>query len=213
MSYTFLHVQKFLVTRGDPLCHRAPSSALVTQRATCAQQQPDLTALPFFPGSDAKVGDSPAGPEDSPAAADPRSTAQPSLPQLPRRPQLLDEEAGSEEDGAPAAEGNELARGDPEPPSASGEAGPGPKATGGTVPPIGFVGEPPPYAPPDPKAVALLYPPFPQVPVLFQPAPGPAALYPPPTGPLFPPAAGGTSFPFPAVSTALRGRPAGGGDK
>lgn len=75
-----------------------------------------------------------------------------------------------------------------------------PKATGGTVPPIGFVGEPPPYAPPDPKAVALLYPPFPQVPVLFQPAPGPAALYPPPPGPLFPPAAAaGASFPFPAV--------------
>lgn len=99
-----------------------------------------------------------------------------------------------------AAEGSEPARGDPEPASTSGDAGPGPKATSGTVPPIGFVGEPPPYAPPDPKAVALLYPPFPQVPVLFQPAPGPAALYPPPPGPLFPPAAAaGASFPFPAV--------------
>ncbi|XP_055456878.1 proline rich transmembrane protein 1B isoform X1 [Psammomys obesus] len=159
-------------------------------------------------GSDAKGGDSPAGPEDSPAAADPRSPAQPSLPQLPRRPQLLDEDAGSEEDRAAAAEGDELARGDPEPPSAPGEAGPGPKATGGTVPPIGFVGEPPPYAPPDPKAVALLYPPFPQVPVLFQPAPGPAALYPPPPGPLFPPAAGGASFPFPAYGGPVAGAPA-----
>ena len=84
-------------------------------------------------------------------------------------------------------------------------ARPGPKATRRPPPPIAFVCSLVPYAPPDPKAVALLYPPFPQVPVLFQPAPGPAALYPPPTGPLFPPP-GGASFPFPTVSTRLHGR-------
>ncbi|XP_052036969.1 proline rich transmembrane protein 1B [Apodemus sylvaticus] len=156
---------------------------------------------------DAKGGNSSAGREDPPASEDQRSTAQPSLPQLPRRPQLLEEDAGPEEDRAEAAEDREPARGDPEPVSVSGEAGPGPKATGGTVPPIGFVGEPPPYAPPDPKAVALLYPPFPQVPVLFQPAPGPAALYPPPTSPLFPPT-GGAAFPFPTYGGPMAGGPA-----
>lgn len=158
-------------------------------------------------GPDAKGGDSSAGREDPQAAEDQRSTAQPSLPQLPRRPQLLEEDAGPEEDRTEAAEGSEPALGDPEPASVSGEAGPGPKATGSTGPPIGFVGEPPPYAPPDPKAVALLYPPFPQVPVLFQPAPGPAALYPPPTGPLFPPP-GGASFPFPTYGSPVAGGPA-----
>lgn len=166
---------------------------------------PALTPRPAFSlGPDAKGGDSSAGREDPPAAEIQRSTAQPSLPQLPRRPQLLEEDAGPEEDRAEAAESSEPAGGDPEPASASAEAGPGLKATGGTVPPIGFVGEPPPYAPPDPKAVALLYPPFPQVPVLFQPAPGPAALYPPTPGPLFPPP-GGASFPFPTVSTMPHG--------
>ncbi|XP_038601253.1 proline rich transmembrane protein 1B isoform X1 [Tachyglossus aculeatus] len=54
---------------------------------------------------------------------------------------------------------------------------------------IGFMGEPPPYTPPDPKTVHLVYPPFPpnfsgQVPVLYQPGPSPASLYPPgPTPP------------------------------
>ncbi|XP_031229047.1 proline rich transmembrane protein 1B, partial [Mastomys coucha] len=159
------------------------------------------------PGPDAKGGDSSAGREDPPAAEIQRSTAQPSLPQLPRRPQLLEEDTGPEEDRAEASESSEPAGGDPEPASASAEAGPGLKATGGTVPPIGFVGEPPPYAPPDPKAVALLYPPFPQVPVLFQPAPGPAALYPPTPGPLFPPP-GGASFPFPTYGGPMAGGPA-----
>ncbi|XP_057611745.1 proline rich transmembrane protein 1B [Chionomys nivalis] len=161
-------------------------------------------------GPDAKGRDSPAVPEDPTVAEDTRNPSQPALPQLPRRPQLLDEDAGPDEDGAVATEGSEPARGDPEPASTSGDAGPGPKATGGTVPPIGFVGEPPPYAPPDPKAVALLYPPFPQVPVLFQPAPGSAALYPPPPGPLFPPAAAaaGASFPFPAYGSPMAGGPA-----
>ncbi|XP_036041548.1 proline rich transmembrane protein 1B [Onychomys torridus] len=160
-------------------------------------------------GPDAKGGDSPAAPEDPPAAEDALRPSQPALPQLPRRPQLLDEDAGPDEDGASATEGSEPVRGDPEPASASSEAGPVPKATGGTVPPIGFVGEPPPYAPPDPKAVTLLYPPFPQMPVLFQPAPGPAALYPPPPGPLFPPAAAaGASFSFPAYGSPMAGGPA-----
>ncbi|XP_005085581.1 proline rich transmembrane protein 1B [Mesocricetus auratus] len=162
-------------------------------------------------GSNAKGDDSPAAPGDPPAAEDTCSPSQPSLPQLPRRPQLLDEDARSDGDQvAAAAEGSEPARGNAEPTSTLGEAGPGPKATGGTVPPIGFVGEPPPYAPPDPKAVALLYPPFPQVPVLFQPAPGPAALYPPPPGSLFPPAATatGASFPFPAYGSPVAGGPA-----
>lgn len=45
---------------------------------------------------------------------------------------------------------------------ASGEARQGAKAGAGGIPNIGFEGEPPPYAPPDPKAVHLLYPPFPQ---------------------------------------------------
>ncbi|XP_016818649.2 proline rich transmembrane protein 1B [Cricetulus griseus] len=163
-------------------------------------------------GPNANGGDSPAAPEDSPAAEDTRSPSQPALPQLPRRPQLLDEDTRPDEDqAAAAAEGSEPAPGDPEPTSTLAEAGPGLKATGGTVPPIGFVGEPPPYAPPDPKAVALLYPPFPQMPVLFQPAPGPTALYPPPPGPLFPPAAAaatGASFPFPAYGSPMAGGPA-----
>ncbi|KAM9067608.1 proline rich transmembrane protein 1B [Sarcophilus harrisii] len=70
---------------------------------------------------------------------------------------------------------------------------------------IGFVGEPPPYSPPDPKAVHVLYPPFPsgfsgQMPLLYPPGPPPQPLYPPapaatplyPAGPsptpLYPPA-------------------------
>ncbi|XP_061867725.1 proline rich transmembrane protein 1B [Colius striatus] len=41
-----------------------------------------------------------------------------------------------------------------------------------------FEGDPPPYSPPDPKSVHLLYPPFPagfsqQAPVIYQPEPGP----------------------------------------
>lgn len=41
-----------------------------------------------------------------------------------------------------------------------------------------FEGDPPPYSPPDPKSVHLLYPPFPagfsqQAPVVYQPGPGP----------------------------------------
>lgn len=85
---------------------------------------------------------------------------------------------------------------------ATGEAPQGPKAAAGGVPNIGFVGEPPPYAPPDPKAVHLLYPPFPQGPVLFQPGPSPQALYPPPAAaPLYPaPAAPPLFTPFPVVS-------------
>uniref|UniRef100_A0A8C5L1V0 Proline rich transmembrane protein 1B n=1 Tax=Jaculus jaculus TaxID=51337 RepID=A0A8C5L1V0_JACJA len=152
---------------------------------------------------DTKRGDGSAAPEDPRAAEDPQSAARPELPQLPRRPQLLDEDAGpGEDEAAAAAEDGERAPGNPA--LIPGE--PGPKAAGGAMPPIGFVGEPPPYAPPDPKAVALLYPPFPQVPVLFQPAPAPspAALYPPPPGPLFqPPTAAGAAFSFPAYSSPV----------
>ncbi|XP_073909063.1 proline rich transmembrane protein 1B [Castor canadensis] len=158
-------------------------------------------------GADTKGGDSPAAPEDPRSPAPPedaRTPARPALPALPRRPQLLDEDAAPGEDGAAAAEGSELGPGDPEAVTpaqtpADSEARPGPKVAGG-VPAIGFVGEPPPYAPPDPKAVALLYPPFPQVPVLFQPAPAPAALYPPPPA--------GAAFPFPAYGSPVGGLPA-----
>lgn len=46
-----------------------------------------------------------------------------------------------------------------------------------------FEGDPPPYSPPDPKSVHLLYPPFPagfsqQVPVIYQPGPGPGSFPP-----------------------------------
>ncbi|XP_045419659.1 proline rich transmembrane protein 1B [Lemur catta] len=146
-------------------------------------------------GPDAKEGGSPALPEDA------RS---PALPALPRRPQPLDEDAGPSGDAAAAgAEGSEPAP--EEPPAraaAAGEAGPEPKAAAGGVVPIGFVGEPPPYAPPDPKAVHLLYPPFPQVPVLFQAAPAPAAAFPPPPAPLYPAA---PAFPFPVYSSPVAG--------
>lgn len=75
-----------------------------------------------------------------------------------------------------------------------------PKAAAGGVPNIGFVGEPPPYAPPDPKAAHLLYPPPFSPPVLFPPAPAAPALYPPPA-PLFPaPAAQPLFATFPVVS-------------
>ncbi|KAM6372442.1 proline rich transmembrane protein 1B [Pluvialis apricaria] len=51
-----------------------------------------------------------------------------------------------------------------------------------------FEGDPPPYSPPDPKSVHLLYPPFPaafsqQPPVVYQPGPGPG----PGPGPFPPP--------------------------
>ncbi|KAK1334036.1 hypothetical protein QTO34_005035 [Cnephaeus nilssonii] len=90
-----------------------------------------------------------------------------------------------------------------------GDARQGPKVAAGGVPNIGFVGEPPPYAPPDPKAVHLLYPPFPQGPVLFQPGPSPQALYPPPATPLYPAPAPPQLFaPFPMYNSPLAGVPA-----
>lgn len=165
---------------------------------------PLLTAR-FFPGADAKGGGGPEAPEA------PRS---PPLPQLPRRPRLLDEDGGPSEEAA-AAGGSSPAPEEPraEPPAeastaaptqaeATGEARQGPKVAAGGVPDIGFVGEPPPYAPPDPKAVHLLYPPFPQGPVLFQPGPSPQALYPPPpAAPLYPaPATPPIFASFPVVS-------------
>ncbi|XP_051836191.1 proline rich transmembrane protein 1B [Antechinus flavipes] len=95
-------------------------------------------------------------------------------------------------------------------PSPAGENRQPPKCATG----IGFVGEPPPYTPPDPKAVHMLYPPFPsgfsgQMPILYQPGPSPQPLYPPapsaaplyPSGPspaaLYPPASSPPSL-FPA---------------
>uniref|UniRef100_A0A8C5YBU9 Proline rich transmembrane protein 1B n=1 Tax=Microcebus murinus TaxID=30608 RepID=A0A8C5YBU9_MICMU len=144
---------------------------------------------------DAKAGGSPVPAEDA------RSPTPPALPALPRRPQPLDEDAGPSEDAAGAgAGGSEPA---PEEPAAAGEARPEPKAAAGGVLPIGFVGEPPPYAPPDPKAVHLLYPPFPQVPVLFQAAPAPAAAFPPPA-PLYPAA---PAFPFPVYGSPVAAPP------
>ncbi|NXS40559.1 PRT1B protein, partial [Balaeniceps rex] len=64
-----------------------------------------------------------------------------------------------------------------------------------------FEGDPPPYSPPDPKSVHLLYPPFPagfsqQAPVVYQPGPGPF----PPQG--VPPA------PLPYATGARGGRAA-----
>lgn len=163
----------------------------------------------FFAGADTKGGSGPAAPEDS------RS---PELPQLPRRPQLLDEnggpsaEVGADGDRAPAPEdppadsqSNSQAEASEAPPAqaqAAGEARQGPKVAAGGVPNIGFVGEPPPYAPPDPKAVHLLYPPFPQAPIVFQPGPSPQALYPPPPATPLYPAPGPTPLfaSFPVVS-------------
>lgn len=153
----------------------------------------------FFPGADTK-GKGGGDPED------PRSPAHPELPQLPRRPQLLDEDGGPSDEAAadgedpPAAPQAEASAAPSTQAQAEGEARQGPKVAASGVPNIGFVGEPPPYAPPDPKAVHLLYPPFPQAPVLFQPAPAPQALYPPPA-PLYPAAGPQPLFaPFPVVS-------------
>ncbi|XP_072815114.1 proline rich transmembrane protein 1B [Vicugna pacos] len=168
-------------------------------------------------GMDPKGGGSPA------ALEDPRSPARPELPQLPRRPQLLDEDGGPSEEAAadgdsPPTQGTETPLADapaeasaapPDQAQAAGEARQAPKAAAGGIANIGFVGEPPPYAPPDPKDVALLYPPFPQPPVLFPPAP--AALYPPPA-PLFPappaPPAPALFAPFPVYNSPVAGVPA-----
>ena len=145
----------------------------------------------------------------------PEDPARPGLPQLPRRPQLLEEDQAPSEEAAAADGGDATAPegppGDPPaeasaaPPAqaqavAAGEALQIPKAAAGGVPNIGFVGEPPPYAPPDPKAAHLLYPPPFPPPVLFPPAPAAPALYPPPA-PLFPaPTAQPLFATFPVVS-------------
>ncbi|XP_026370016.1 proline rich transmembrane protein 1B [Ursus americanus] len=166
-------------------------------------------------GADSKGGSGPG------ASEDPLS---PVLPQLPRRPQLLDEDGGPSEevatdgDSSPAPEdppANAQAQAEamaasPAQAEAAGEARLGPKVAAGGVPNIGFVGEPPPYAPPDPKAVHLLYPPFPQGPVLFQPGPSPQALYPPPPAtPLYPaPTAPPLFAPFPVYNSPVAGVPA-----
>ncbi|XP_059514350.1 proline rich transmembrane protein 1B [Myotis daubentonii] len=160
-------------------------------------------------GADTKGGAGPEAPEAPP---------RPELPQLPRRPQLLDEDGGPSEEAAedapapavPPADSPAAAAAPPAqaPAAGEGEARPGPKAAAGGIPNIGFVGEPPPYAPPDPKAVHLLYPPFPPGPVLFQPGPAPPALYPPPA-PLYPAPAPPPLFaPFPVYNSPLAGVPA-----
>ncbi|XP_064147374.1 proline rich transmembrane protein 1B [Loxodonta africana] len=204
------------------------------------------SACHFFPGQDRRGGGTPTDSEGS------RSPEHPALPQLPHRPQLLDEDRGAIEEGAAEpvegssgpghAVGGEQIRENPlvdSPTEASaapttqthaptgslaaGEARQEPKLAPCGVPNIGFVGEPPPYAPPDPKAVHLLYPPYPQVPVLFQPGPSPQALYPSPPAatplysagpspqlPLFssPAAGGGGAFPFPVYNSPVAGMPA-----
>lgn len=147
----------------------------------------------------------------------PEPPQSPALPRLPRRPQLLDQDGGPRAEVAPdaAPEGPQadprasasaapLAQAEAE---AAGEARPGPKVAAGGVPDIGFVGEPPPYAPPDPKVVHLLYPPFPQGPLLLQSAPSPQALYPPPA-PLYPGPAPPLLAPFPVYSSPGAGVPA-----
>ncbi|XP_075416710.1 proline rich transmembrane protein 1B isoform X2 [Tenrec ecaudatus] len=181
--------------------------------------------------------------------ATPADSEDPAFPQLPRRPQLLDEAGEAGEEGAmgptegssgPSHSSGEQAREGAlaDPPTeasavtltqagasacsqATGEARQEPKLAPGGVPNIGFVGEPPPYAPPDPKAVHLLYPPFPQVPVLFQPGPSPQALYPPPAVgtplystaspspmPLFSaPTGGAGAFPFPMYNSQMPAPP------
>ncbi|KAM7093531.1 proline rich transmembrane protein 1B [Molossus nigricans] len=166
-------------------------------------------------GKDTKETTSPSTPEDS------WSPELPQLPQLPRCPQPLDEDGGPREEAA-ADGGGAPAQGNPpaDSPAQASVAPPaqaqaecharqGAKVAAGGVPNIGFVGEPPPYAPPDPKAVHLLYPPFPQGPVLFQPGPSPQALYPPPTTPLYPAPTPPQLFtPFPVYNSAMAGMPA-----
>ncbi|KAK2120495.1 Proline rich transmembrane protein 1B [Saguinus oedipus] len=179
-------------------------------------------------GSDTKGGGSPTTPKSprgpaqpvapehprilaQPAAPeDPQIPEQPALPQLPLRPRPLDEEGAPSEDGP--AGGSDPAPEDA-PTQAAGEAGPGSKAAAGGAPHIGFVEEPPPYAPPDPKAAPLLYPPFSQVPVLLQPTasalfPPPAPLYPAaPTPPALFPQPAGAAFPFPVYNGTMAGVP------
>ncbi|XP_054440802.1 proline rich transmembrane protein 1B [Pteronotus mesoamericanus] len=173
-------------------------------------------------GAGAKGGAGPAAPEDPQGLE---------LPELPRRPQLLDEDrAPSEEaaaDGAsapapedplgdtqaqaqaPAQAEAEASAAAPAQAQAAGDARQEPKAAAGGIPNIGFVGEPPPYAPPDPKGVHLLYPPFPPGPVLFQPGPSPPAMYPPPASPLYPAPAPPQLFaPFPVYGSAVAAVPA-----
>ncbi|KAM5184538.1 proline rich transmembrane protein 1B [Callospermophilus lateralis] len=192
--------------QAEPARREAPGGEQRIPRAPDAARAMDA-------GSDVKGGDSSADPEDPrgpapPAPEEPRSPAppeRPALPQLPRRPQLLAENSGPGEGAAAAGSGPgpgdaQVAPAAPAQPERP--AGQGPTAAGGGAP-IGFEAEPPPYAPPEPKAAPPLYPPFPQVPLLLQPAP--AALYPPP-GPLFPPPA--AAYPFPAYHSPLAAVPA-----
>ncbi|KAM4848305.1 proline rich transmembrane protein 1B [Urocitellus parryii] len=185
--------------QAEPARREAPGGEQRIPRAPDAARAMDA-------GPDVKGGDSPADPEDPrgpapPAPEEPRSPAppeRPALPQLPRRPQLLAEDGGPGEGAAAAGSGPgpgdaQVAPAAPAQPERP--AGPGPTAAGGGAP-IGFEAEPPPYAPPEPKAAPPLYPPFPQVPLLLQPAP--AALYPPPAA----------AYPFPVYHSPLAAVPA-----
>ncbi|XP_006045964.4 proline rich transmembrane protein 1B isoform X3 [Bubalus bubalis] len=183
-------------------------------RARRRREACSLAGRTMDAGADAKGGSGPVVPEDP---------ARPGLPQLPRRPQLLEEDQAPSEEAAAADGGDATAPegppGDPPaeasaaPPAqaqavAAGEALQIPKAAAGGVPNIGFVGEPPPYAPPDPKAAHLLYPPPFPPPVLFPPAPAAPALYPPPA-PLFPaPTAQPLFATFPVYNSPVAGVPA-----
>ncbi|XP_052671125.1 proline rich transmembrane protein 1B [Harpia harpyja] len=69
-----------------------------------------------------------------------------------------------------------------DPPTGSGD---GPTVVAAAASNAAFEGDPPPYSPPDPKSVHLLYPPFPagfsqQAPVVYQPGRGPGPF--PPQG-------------------------------
>ncbi|KAM6400122.1 proline rich transmembrane protein 1B [Rhynochetos jubatus] len=89
---------------------------------------------------------------------------------------------GAAQAGGGGATGEQLPGSDPrwDPPAARGD---GPVVVVAAVANEAFEGDPPPYSPPDPKSVHLLYPPFPagfsrQTPVVYQPGPGPGPFLP-----------------------------------
>lgn len=84
---------------------------------------------------------------------------------------------GSGAAGGPSSSGTRW-----DPPTGNGD---GPTVAAAAVSNAAFEGDPPPYSPPDPKSVHLLYPPFPtgfsqQAPVVYQPGRGPGPF--PPQG-------------------------------
>ncbi|XP_068925701.1 proline rich transmembrane protein 1B [Petaurus breviceps papuanus] len=155
---------------------------------------------PSDPGDAAGVAE-PAEEGSAPGARGESGEAAAGPPPLPGLP--------SWNDGAAASY---LSTPQPKPAEENGQV---PKCAAG----IGFVGEPPPYTPPDPKAVHMLYPPFPagfsgQMPILYQPGPSPQPLFPaapsatplypsaPSPTPLYPPASSSPSlYPSPSLSS------------